>query len=76
MKHFFTVLITVPCTLPALAQNTFFIWGQVLNKVTGDTLPGATTQVTGNGQNTGSLDLLQAFFNRGRAFTVGLSATL
>ena len=26
--------------------------------------------------NNGSLDLLQAFFNRGRTFTVGLSATL
>ncbi|WP_051718868.1 TonB-dependent receptor [Hymenobacter sp. IS2118] len=54
MKHFFTVLLTVLCTLPALAQTTFSIRGRVLDKVTGETLPGATVQVTGSGQNTGS----------------------
>ncbi|OGX85797.1 hypothetical protein BEN47_14495 [Hymenobacter lapidarius] len=54
MKHFFTVLLTVLFALPALAQNTFSIRGRVLDKVTGETLPGATVQVTGGGQNTGS----------------------
>ena len=51
MKHFFTVLFAVLFTLPALAQNTFSIRGRVLDKVTGETLPGATVQVTGSGQN-------------------------
>ena len=41
-------------SLPALAQNTFSIRGRVLDKVTGETLPGATVQVSGNGQNTGA----------------------
>ncbi|MBF9236642.1 TonB-dependent receptor [Hymenobacter sp. BT683] len=54
MKHFFTVLLTVLVTLPALAQTTFSIRGRVLDKVTGETLPGATVQVSGGGQNTGS----------------------
>ncbi|MCC3151973.1 TonB-dependent receptor [Hymenobacter sp. BT770] len=53
MKHFFTVLFAVLLTLPAVAQSTFSIRGRVLDKVTGETLPGATVQVTGNGQNTG-----------------------
>ena len=53
MKHFITVFCTVLLTLPAMAQNTFSIRGRVLDKVTGETLPGATVQVTGNGQNTG-----------------------
>ncbi|MFC7669931.1 carboxypeptidase-like regulatory domain-containing protein [Hymenobacter humi] len=53
MKHVFTLLFTVLLTLPALAQNTFSIRGRVLDKVTGETLPGATVQVTG-GQNTGT----------------------
>jgi hypothetical protein len=53
MKHFVTVLFAVLLTLPAVAQNTFSIRGRVLDKVSGETLPGATVQVTGNGQNTG-----------------------
>src|SRR4051812_49269114 len=53
MKHFITVFCAVLLTLPAMAQNTFSIRGRVLDKVTGETLPGATVQVTGNGQNTG-----------------------
>lgn len=54
MKHFITVFCAVLLTLPAMAQNTFSIRGRVLDKVTGETLPGATVQVSGNGQNTGS----------------------
>ena len=53
MKHFVTAFLGVLLTLPALAQNTFSIRGRVLDKVSGETLPGATVQVTGNGQNTG-----------------------
>ena len=54
MKHFFTALLAVLLTLPAVAQNTFSIRGRITDKVTGETLPGATVLVTGNGQNTGS----------------------
>ncbi|MBF9143320.1 TonB-dependent receptor [Hymenobacter properus] len=54
MKHFITALFAVLLSLPALAQNTFSIRGRVLDKVTGETLPGATVQVSGNGQNTGA----------------------
>ncbi|MBF9222019.1 TonB-dependent receptor [Hymenobacter ruricola] len=54
MKHFVTALFAVLLSLPALAQTTFSIRGRVLDKVTGETLPGATVQVSGNGQNTGS----------------------
>ena len=53
MKHFFTALLAVLLSLPALAQNTFSIRGRVLEAVTGETLPGATVQVSGNGQSTG-----------------------
>ena len=53
MKHLFTAFFAVLLTLPALAQTTFSIRGRVLDKVTGETLPGATVQVTGGGQNTG-----------------------
>ncbi|WP_210517883.1 TonB-dependent receptor [Hymenobacter terricola] len=53
MKHFVTALFAVLLTLPALAQNTFSIRGRVLEGVTGETLPGATVQVSGNGQSTG-----------------------
>ncbi|WP_310394242.1 TonB-dependent receptor [Hymenobacter sp.] len=52
MTHFFTALLTVLLAVPALAQSTFSIRGRVLDKVTGETLPGATVQVSG-GQNTG-----------------------
>lgn len=54
MKHFVTALFAVLLSLPALAQNTFSIRGRVLDAVTGETLPGATVQVTGGSQNTGS----------------------
>ena len=54
MKHFVTALVALLLTLPAVAQTTFSIRGRVLDKVTGETLPGATVQVTGNGQNTGT----------------------
>lgn len=54
MKHFITALVALLLTLPAVAQTTFSIRGRVLDKVTGETLPGATVQVTGNGQNTGA----------------------
>ncbi|MDB5234608.1 MAG: hypothetical protein JWR44_1601 [Hymenobacter sp.] len=54
MKQFVTALFAVLLSLPALAQNTFSIRGRVLDKVTGETLPGATVQVTGAGQNTGT----------------------
>ena len=54
MKHFITALVALLLTLPAVAQTTFSIRGRVLDKVTGETLPGATVQVTGNGQDTGT----------------------
>ena len=54
MKHFITALVALLLSLPAVAQTTFSICGRVLDKVTGETLPGATVQVTGNGQNTGT----------------------
>lgn len=53
MKHFVTVLFSVLLTLPALAQTTFSIRGRVLDTVTGETLPGATVQVSG-AQTTGA----------------------
>ena len=54
MKQLVTALLAVLLTLPALAQTTFSIRGRVLDKVTGETLPGATVQVTGNGKSTGA----------------------
>ena len=54
MKHFITALVALLLTLPAVAQTTFSIRGRVLDKVTGETLSGATVKVTGNGQNTGA----------------------
>ncbi|GAB3869334.1 TonB-dependent receptor [Hymenobacter segetis] len=54
MKHFVTAFLVILLTLPALAQTTFSIRGRVLDKVTGETLPGATVQVTGNGKSTGA----------------------
>ena len=53
MKQLVTALLFVLLSLPALAQNTYSIRGRVLEAVTGETLPGATVQVTGNGQSTG-----------------------
>ncbi|GAA4370875.1 TonB-dependent receptor [Hymenobacter saemangeumensis] len=54
MKQFVTAFLVCLLTLPALAQTTFSIRGRVFDKVSGETLPGATVQVTGNGQNTGA----------------------
>ena len=55
MKLFISVLLVGLLSLPALAQTTTYsIRGRVLDKVTGETLPGATIQVSGNGQNTGT----------------------
>ena len=54
MKHLFAALLVGLLAWPALAQPTFSIRGRVLDRVTGETLPGATVQVSGNGQSTGS----------------------
>ena len=54
MKQFITFLLTGLLALPALAQTTFSIRGRVVDKVTGETLPGATVQVTGAGPATGT----------------------
>jgi iron complex outermembrane receptor protein len=54
MKHFVTAILACLLTLPALAQTTFSIRGRVVDKVSGETLPGATVTLTGNGQNTGA----------------------
>ena len=54
MKHFFTALLAGLLTLPAVAQTTFSIRGRITDKVTGETLPGTTVQVTGAGQSTGA----------------------
>ncbi len=54
MKYFFTALLTGLLSFPVLAQTTFSIRGRVVDKVSGETLPGATVQVTGEGQNTGT----------------------
>ena len=53
MKQLVTILLFVLITLPALAQNTYSIRGRVLDAVTGETLPGATVQITGGGQSGG-----------------------
>ena len=55
MKQLVTALLSVLLSLPALAQNTYSIRGRVLEAVTGETLPGATVQVTGNGQSAGGV---------------------
>jgi len=54
MKQFATVIFAGLLSVPALAQNTFSIRGRVLDKVTGETLPGSTVQVNGNGQSAGA----------------------
>ncbi|WP_159437427.1 TonB-dependent receptor [Hymenobacter daecheongensis] len=55
MKHtLLTFLLTCLVVLSATAQGTFSIKGRVLDKLSGETLPGATVQVTGNGVNTGA----------------------
>ena len=52
MKYLFTALVLLLSALPALAQ-TYSIGGKITDKTSGETLPGATVQVVGNGQNTG-----------------------
>ncbi|GAA4018110.1 TonB-dependent receptor [Hymenobacter fastidiosus] len=55
MKHtLLTFLLTCLVVVTAAAQSTFSIKGRVLDKLTGETLPGATVQVSGNGVNTGA----------------------
>ena len=54
MKQLITSLLIGLLALPALAQPTFSIRGRVLDKVTGETLPGATVQVSGAGPATGT----------------------
>jgi iron complex outermembrane receptor protein len=54
MKHYLTAFLVCLLTLPALAQTTFSVRGRVVDAVSGETLPGATVQLTGNGQNTGA----------------------
>ncbi|RYU82185.1 TonB-dependent receptor [Hymenobacter persicinus] len=55
MKHtLLTFLLACLAVLTAAAQSTFSIKGRVLDKLTGEALPGATVQVTGNGVNTGA----------------------
>ncbi len=53
MRHLVACLLAL-LTLPALAQTTTYaIRGRVTDKTSGETLPGATVQLSGNGQNTG-----------------------
>jgi len=55
MKHtLLTFLLTCLAVLTAAAQSTYSIKGRVLDQLTGEALPGATVQVTGNGVNTGA----------------------
>ena len=55
MKHTYLSLVLVFLTaLSALGQTTYAIKGRVLDKITGESLPGATVQVVGNGANTGA----------------------
>ncbi|MCC2548180.1 TonB-dependent receptor [Hymenobacter sp. BT175] len=55
MKHtLLSFLLVCLTTLSALAQGTFSVKGRVLDKVTGEGLPGATVQVSGNDVNTGT----------------------
>ncbi|MBD2715616.1 TonB-dependent receptor [Microvirga sp. STR05] len=49
-----TSLLTCLTVMTAAAQGTYSIKGRVLDKLTGEELPGATVQVTGNGVNTGA----------------------
>ncbi|MDO7874280.1 TonB-dependent receptor [Hymenobacter sp. ASUV-10] len=54
MKHFLSLVLVCLLALPALAQTTYSVRGRVVDAVSGETLPGATVQLTGNGQNTGA----------------------
>jgi iron complex outermembrane receptor protein len=49
-----TFLFTSLAVVSAEAQSAFSIRGRVLDKLTGEGLPGATVQISGNGVNTGA----------------------
>ncbi|AHJ96528.1 hypothetical protein Hsw_0933 [Hymenobacter swuensis DY53] len=53
MKHFLLAGALMTTSVVAVAQTTYSIKGRVLDKLTGEGLPGATVQVVGNGANTG-----------------------
>ncbi|MCA8829108.1 TonB-dependent receptor [Hymenobacter pini] len=55
MKHtLLSLLLVCLAALSAVGQATYSIKGRVLDKLTGEGLPGATVQVVGNGANTGA----------------------
>ena len=54
MKHLCSILFLLLAAFSARAQATFAIKGRVFDQLSGETLPGATVQVSGNGQNTGA----------------------
>ncbi|MET4106803.1 TonB-dependent receptor [Hymenobacter sp. UYP22] len=54
MKHFLLAGTLLTTSVGAMAQATYSIKGRVLDKLTGEALPGATVQVVGNGANTGA----------------------
>ncbi|MBC6697900.1 TonB-dependent receptor [Hymenobacter puniceus] len=49
-----SLLFASLAVVSAEAQSTFSIRGRVLDKLTGEGLPGATVQISGNGVNTGA----------------------
>ncbi|MFD2786047.1 TonB-dependent receptor [Hymenobacter rubripertinctus] len=55
MKHtLLSFVLVCLAALSALGQNTFAIKGRILDKLSGEALPGATVQVVGDGTNTGA----------------------
>ncbi|MBG8552187.1 TonB-dependent receptor [Hymenobacter guriensis] len=54
MKHTVLSFLLSLLTLLTAAAQTYSIKGRVLDRLTGESLPGATVQVTGNGANTGA----------------------
>ncbi|MCR5886946.1 TonB-dependent receptor [Hymenobacter sp. J193] len=54
MKHTVLSFLLSLLTLLTAAAQTYSIKGRVLDRLTGESLPGATVQVTGNGVNTGA----------------------
>ncbi|RSK36147.1 TonB-dependent receptor [Hymenobacter metallilatus] len=54
MKHFLLAGALLTTSVGAVAQATYSIKGRILDKLTGEALPGATVQVVGNGVNTGA----------------------
>ncbi|WBA42074.1 TonB-dependent receptor [Hymenobacter canadensis] len=53
-KPLLSFLLASLTVVSAAAQSTFSIRGRVLDKLTGEGLPGATVQISGNGVNTGA----------------------